>query len=92
MLRRVKIRITGTVQGVFFRSAACQLAQKLNLMGYVCNESDNSVKIVAEGPQQALQKLIQWCYNGPDLAKVSSVEVTWQPVTGQLDHFEIKYK
>jgi acylphosphatase len=69
------IRITGRVQGVFFRSSALKQAQILNLTGWVRNVSDGSVEVFAEGPEKDLQKMIVWCRKGPREARVEEVVV-----------------
>jgi len=61
------------------------------LTGWVSNQEDGTVKLVAEGKQEDLEKLIKWCYNGPIIARVDKIDVQWQEVTGQFDKFEIKY-
>jgi acylphosphatase len=72
--RHIKIRVTGFVQGVSFRSSAKQEAKKLGLTGFARNEHDGSVYIEAEGPHDQLQKLVAWCQEGSPDAQVKSVE------------------
>lgn len=88
---RVIIKIYGRVQGVFFRDSARRRAKKLNLTGWVKNESGGTVEITVEGAEENLKKLIEWCYNGPILAKVKRVEVEREEATGEFSKFEIKY-
>ena len=86
----MKIQVQGRVQGVFFREQARQTATTLGLTGWVRNESDGSVKIVAEGPEDKLQELIQWCKNGPRGAGVENVEVKLEKTTEEFKSFEIQ--
>ncbi|MDM7275336.1 MAG: acylphosphatase, partial [Thermoprotei archaeon] len=65
-----KIKVYGEVQGVGFRAWAARRALKLNLKGYVANEPDGTVTIVAEGPREAIEKLLEECKRGPPLAVV----------------------
>lgn len=90
MQKRVELKIYGKVQGVFFRESGCKKGKELNLSGAVRNELDGTVVIVAEGEEKDLEKLIEWCKDGPDHAKVEKVEVKWLEPMGQFDGFEIK--
>ena len=70
-----KISITGHVQGVFFRAHTEEKARELELSGWVRNTEKNGVEIHAEGPENALRKLEEWCYQGPPAAIVEGVHV-----------------
>ncbi len=91
MKERVILIIHGRVQGVFFRDSTRRRAKKLGLIGWVSNQEDGTVKVVAEGEQEDLEKLIKWCYNGPIIAKVDKIDIQWQEATGRFNNFEIKY-
>jgi len=91
MTRRVHITVSGRVQGVFFRANTQEVAQRLGLSGYVRNLPDGRVEVVAEGDEGALQKLIDWCHQGPPLARVERVEVRWENPTGEFSGFRIRY-
>jgi len=88
-MKRIEIVIIGQVQGVFFRHGAKQKAEELGLIGWARNESDDSVRIVAEGPEEQLQKLIEWCKKGTEWARVDKVNVEWEEATGESDAFKI---
>ncbi len=88
--KRVKIRVFGNVQGVFFRYSAKEKAQKLGLMGWARNTGDGTVEIVAEGEESHLNEFLDWCYLGPPTAKVEKVEAEWQEVAGKLEAFRVK--
>ncbi len=66
MLRCLWLRITGRVQGVFYRHSTKQEAQ-----------ADGTVEVLAAGPEAALNLLIAWCKQGPPSAIVDRVEVKW---------------
>ncbi|SMF52064.1 acylphosphatase [Alteromonadaceae bacterium Bs31] len=68
-------RVTGRVQGVFFRGSTQVVARKLGLAGWVRNCEDGSVEALASGEQAALQNFERWLANGPEMAKVSDVNV-----------------
>lgn len=89
--KQVILKIYGRVQGIFFRDSTRRRARKLGLTGWVSNESDRTVKVVAEGEEKKLEELIKWCYNGPMLAQVEKIDIQWQEATGQFEGFEIKY-
>ena len=91
MNKRIVLKIYGRVQLVMYRDSACRQAKKLGLVGYVMNESDGTVKIVAEGQKEKLEKFIDWCYNGPILAKVEKINIDWKKETDQFNNFKIKY-
>ena len=67
------IRVTGRVQGVFYRASARAEAERLGLQGFVRNETDGSVYDEAEGEAQELEAFLEWCRQGPPHAWVESV-------------------
>jgi len=71
-----KIIVEGTVQGVFFRARTKDKADELDIRGEVRNLRDGSVEIVAVGDEASVQKLVEWCHQGPSRAKVTNVTVT----------------
>jgi acylphosphatase len=74
-MKTVMIRVKGRVQGVYFRQSARDMATMLGVSGTVNNERDGSVKIVATGTDELVQKLVAWCHRGPSSARVESVDV-----------------
>lgn len=68
------IRVTGRVQGVFYRASARAEAERLGLNGFVRNEPDGSVYAEAEGETDALERFVEWCRRGPPQARVDGVE------------------
>ncbi|MBU1255530.1 acylphosphatase [Patescibacteria group bacterium] len=91
MKKQVILKIYGRVQMVMFRDSTRQKAKKLGLVGWVINKPDGTVKVVAEGEEKDLKQLIDWCYNGPMLAKVIKVDIEWKESTDQFNKFNIKY-
>lgn len=89
---RAQLTITGKVQGVFFRAHAIEKAQELGkITGFVANEADGSVTVVAEGPENKVNELIDWCHSGPSRSEVEKVVIDLQPYTGEFEAFEIRY-
>jgi acylphosphatase len=86
---RVHCTVSGRVQGVAFRASARRQARLLGLTGWVCNRTDGTVEILAEGERTALQQLVDWCHQGPPAARVTRVEVHWSVYAGDLAEFDI---
>jgi len=91
MHKRVIISVFGRVQGVFYRDTAFRKAKSLNLTGFVQNDFDGSVKILAEGEKEQLGKLIEWAKSGPPIARVDKIEVKWDKAKEEFENFEIKH-
>ncbi len=75
----IKIKISGNVQGVFFRAFVKERAIELGLKGYVKNMPDGSIEIIAQGKQEALEEFIKRCRKGPPLAKIENTEIKKVP-------------
>jgi acylphosphatase len=89
MIRHYNITVKGKVQGVSYRFNAHMEGLKLGLTGYVTNLANGDVFIEAEGEEDNINKLIQWCYVGPPLAKVQEVKAEEGEVRNYRN-FEIK--
>ncbi len=90
MQKQAVLKIYGKVQGVFFRDSSRFKAQELNLFGWAKNESDGTVKIVAEGEDKNLKIFVEWCKYGPDHAGVEKVDVKWFAPSEEFADFVIK--
>ena len=69
------IVVSGKVQGVYYRQSAKQKALELGISGTVQNLRDGSVLLIATGATEQLNKLVDWCRQGPPAAKVTGVQV-----------------
>ena len=69
-MRRVRVIVSGLVQGVFYRATCARLARDRGLAGSVRNRPDGRVEAVFEGPDDAVGSMVEWCRHGPDLASV----------------------
>ena len=88
---RVILTIIGEVQGVFFRDHTQSKAEELRVTGWVANESDGTVTVVAEGPENQVNQLADWCQSGPSTAQVEKVERKDSQYTGEFEEFSIRY-
>jgi len=83
--------VHGRVQGVFFRAYVEDLAERLNLTGYVCNRHGGVVEVIAEGEKPELDKLVEYIKIGPPAAKVMDVIATWGEYSGGFSSFRVRY-
>lgn len=88
--RRLEAVVAGRVQGVGFRYWTAERATLLGLVGWVRNEDDGSVRLVAEGPDEALDRLERELHDGPAAARVDAVAATRLPATGEFVRFAIR--
>ena len=76
------MRITGQVQGVFYRVACAERARDLGLAGWVRNAGDGAVEAAFEGEEEAVEAAVSWCRIGPARATVLDVQVIACEPTG----------
>ena len=87
---RAHVYISGRVQGVFFRDSTRHLARQYGVAGWVRNLPDGRVEADFEGEKDAVQRLIDWCHQGPPGARVDRVDVEWQEYTGAFTDFTVR--
>ncbi len=73
MLQTISIIVKGKVQGVFFRQSTSEKARELGITGTVRNLPDGSVAIIATAEKSQLDKLVDWCKQGPSRAVVTGI-------------------
>ncbi len=83
-------RVSGRVQGVFFRASTRERALALGLDGWARNLPDGSVEVLARGDEKALDALREWLHHGPPLARVTEVRCERVGDPGDLDGFEAR--
>ena len=88
---RAHIFVLGRVQGVFFRDHTQKWANSLQLAGWVKNLWDGRVEVMVEGDKEKIQSLINQLEEGPPLAHVDSVDVTWEEYKGEFADFQITW-
>ncbi|HTL85753.1 MAG TPA: acylphosphatase [Acidimicrobiia bacterium] len=70
---RVRVVVTGRVQGVWFRDSCRTEARALGISGWVRNRGDGAVEAEFEGPEAAVDRMVAWCETGPPRARVDAV-------------------
>ncbi len=88
---RVNLIISGTVQGVFFRTHAQKKAEELGVTGWVANEADGTVVVIAEGSNNKINEFINWCHGGPSTAQVDKVHIEQIPYMREFEEFSVRY-
>jgi acylphosphatase len=88
---RAHVFIDGRVQGVFFRSETRREARRHNVSGWVKNLFDGRVEAVFEGEKENVNKLIEFCKEGPPGARVAKAEISIEVYTGEFDDFRIAW-
>ncbi|MBR9912549.1 MAG: acylphosphatase [Gammaproteobacteria bacterium] len=74
------LRISGLVQGVWFRKSMQQQAEQLGVQGWVRNRRDGTVEALVDGPDSAIEAMLAWAQQGPPNAQVEHVQVSdFQP-------------
>ena len=89
--KRVHLIISGRVQGVDYRYSTYHQAISIGAKGWVRNIPNNKVEIIFEGEEPELNKMIQWCYQGPPMARVDNIEITEQKFKNEFKDFSIKH-
>jgi acylphosphatase len=82
-VKRVRVLVSGRVQGVFFRQTCARLAREAGVGGSIRNLEDGRVEAVFEGDDPAVDRLVGWCREGPDRAHVERVETTSEAPLGE---------
>lgn len=92
MLESLRFRVTGRVQGVFFRDFTRRAARERVVTGWVCNCDDGSVQGEAFGTKNALEGFVNWLHEGSPHSAVDAVEVQAGPSSSKAPpSFEIRY-
>ena len=83
--------LKGLVQGVFFRAFTRDLAQSLDIKGFVKNLPDGTVEVWAEGIPAQMQRFLEGLKNGPPGARVDDMTIEDEEPRGLNGPFEIRY-
>ena len=88
---RVTVDFDGRVQGVGFRFAVCEVAARHPVTGFVRNEHDGSVRVVAEGAPAVLEAFIRDIYKTHAGANIQRERRLKGPAAGRFTRFRIEY-
>ena len=83
--------VSGYVQGVFYRSTARRIVERLGILGWIKNLPDGRVEAVFEGLEDNVLEMIEWCRRGSLGAEVESVEVFWEECKEGFVDFQVLY-
>ena len=87
---KIRVMISGDVQGVFFRISTQDKARELKLTGWVKNIFTNAVEILAEGDREKLSLFTGWLQLGPSNATIDKISIEWEEsLDKEFSSFEI---
>ena len=89
--KRLSATVHGYVQGVSFRYYTQRAALRLGLTGWVANQRDGTVKVVAEGEEADLQTFLDFLHEGSPAARVQRVAETWSEAEGAFRNFSVRF-
>jgi len=89
--QRIRLFVTGKVQGVFFRQALKVMAKKNDISGWVKNLEDGRVEAVLEGNEEKVSRLVEWAHGGPANARVEDIEIRNEKFTSEFLKFDVLY-
>lgn len=88
---RAHVVVQGLVQGVWFRASTRDEAVRIGVGGWVRNLPDGSVEALFEGEAKKVEAIVGWCHRGPSGARVSRVDITWEPYKNEFASFDVRY-
>lgn len=89
-MKELQATIYGKVQGVGFRAYTKKQADKLDLVGWVKNQEDGTVRTVAQGPKEALSRFVDHLESGPYFADVQDIELeVYEQLQDQMSEFQV---
>jgi acylphosphatase len=91
IVNQLRANVSGRVQGVSYRYYTRREAVTLGLTGWVRNEPDGSVVVVAEGDIAKLERLLTYLHYGPPAAIVERVSADWSKGPSEFGEFEIRW-
>ena len=89
--QRIRIFVTGRVQGVFFRQTLKIMAKKNDVLGWVKNLKDGRVESVIEGDAENVSIIVEWINGGPANAIVEEVEIHNEKFVREFSKFDVLY-
>jgi acylphosphatase len=89
--QRVRLFVTGRVQGVFFRQSLKAKSIQNDVFGWVKNLQDGRVECLLEGNEKNISILVKWAHSGPANAIVENVEVHNEKFDNEFTKFDVLY-
>ena len=89
--QRIRLFVTGRVQGVFFRQTLKIMAKKNDIFGWVKNLKDGRVEAVLEGDEEKVNRIVEWAHGGPANAIVEDVEIHNEKFILEFSKFDVLY-
>ena len=89
-MKAVDVRVNGSVQGVFYRSAAQAEARRLGLSGWAMNMSDGTVALHLQGDDEQIRAMLAWCEVGSPGAEVGWLDTKEGVLDESLHEFAVR--
>ncbi|MBU0678542.1 MAG: acylphosphatase [Verrucomicrobia bacterium] len=89
--RRATVRYTGRVQGVGFRFTARRVASRFDIAGYVKNEANGAVSLVAEGFESEVRGFLNAIRSSGVGGYVADEEIAWGPSLDEFGSFDVQF-
>ncbi len=90
-MKRIRVLVSGIVQGVGYRYFTKYKAKELGVRGFVMNLPDGRVLAVAEGNDESIEKFISALKEGPRFAVVKGLDISEEEYKGEFKDFEIRF-
>ena len=88
---RVRVLISGRVQGVAYRYFAEKYANAFGVTGWVRNLYDGRIELLAEGDRENIDRFLVRLKEGPRMALVEDFDLRWEDYTGEFPNFRITF-
>ena len=90
-MRVLKAKVSGKVQGVWFRKYALDSARDIGVVGMVKNLVDGTVLVNVSGKDENLRKFKELLENGSPKSRVDRIDYSWEDSSVEYSTFEIEY-
>ena len=90
-MRVLKAKVSGKVQGVWFRKYTLDSARDIGVVGMVKNLVDGTVLVNASGKDENLRKFKKLLENGSPNSRVDKIDYSWEDSSIEYSTFEIEY-
>ena len=90
-MRVLKAKVSGKVQGVWFRKYALDSARDIGVVGMVKNLVDGTVLVNVSGDDENLRKFKELLESGSPNSRVDKIDYSWEDSSVEYSTFEIEY-